>query len=165
MEKQQVASDMVKSVGVFVMGDYYKFLYQLITSLGYAVGEDDYTQKDTPGGKEIEFHWTCAMEIDDYTKFSLWLECKVRRMEEVQVVREGIKEKKNKGEVELTIKGTIITDYNNKWEKQPLLKFLKGFFDRYLYKPTFDEYFQRIWENVYLVANEVKAFFELPRFM
>ncbi len=165
VETRQIASVTLKQKSIFDMGDYYKFLYQLITSLGYIVNEDDYSQKDTPSGKEIEFHWTCEMEVDDYTKFKIWIECKVRGLQDVQVVREGIKEKKNKGEVELTIKGHILTDYKDRWEKNPVLKFLKGFYDRYLYKPTFEGYIEKIWENVYLIENEVKAFFELPRFM
>lgn len=165
MEKQQIASVMAKPKGVFDMKDYYKFLYQLITSLGYIVNEKDYSQKDVASGKDIEFHWICEMLVSDYTKFEIWIECKVRGLQDVQVMREGVKEKKNKGEVELTIKGSIITDWQDRWEKQPLLKFLKGFFDRYLHKPTFEGYITRLWENVYLVENEVKAFFELPRFM
>ncbi len=165
MEKIQVAKTMIKPRGIFDMGDYYKFLYNLIQSLGYAIGEDDYSQKELPAGKDIEFHWTCIMNVDDYTQFELKIECKVRGLQEVQVVRENIKEKKNKGEVELTVKGNIITDYNDRWEKQPLLKFLKKFYDNYLYRSTWESYYAKLNENVFLIENEAKAFFELPRFM
>lgn len=165
MEKEKIASALVKPRGIFDFKDFYKFLYELISSQGYIINEDHYNQTAKTEGNDVEVLWNCSQEVDGYTKFDVQVLLKVFGLVNVQVDKGGVKKQMNQGTVEVWLKGFITTDYRGQWEKQPLLKFLKGVYDRYLYRSRYDALVARIWEDVYLIENEVKAYFELPRFM
>jgi len=165
MEQERIAKTLVKPKGIFDWKDFYKFLYELMQAQGYVITEDHYNQKETKNGKEIEVQWNCSQFIDDYTRFDVQLLLKVFGLVDVQIERGGQKKDMNQGEIEVWITGFITTDYKNQWEKQPILKFLKGVYDRYLYRSRYEELQAKMWEHVYLIENEVKAYFELPRFM
>jgi len=155
----------VKHKGVFDLDEFYKFLHDLLDSLGYSIEERKYKQKDVPGGKEVEISWECTKKVDDYTMFRINIDITIKSLVDVQVQRGDIRVPAHKGDMEFKLKGWIITDYEDKWEKSPILKFLKGIYDRYLYKPTFENLQKKVWEESYTVENEVKAFLNLPRFL
>jgi len=160
-EEQQVAKAVVSQQSVFKVKDFYEFLYDLVKSLGYDIIEDEF-RKD---GGETVFEWSCFRWVDDYLKFKIWIKAAITDAKSVKVKRGGVTESMSKAKASMTIKGFVVTDWQNRWENNPLIKFLKGVYDKYLFKPVLDDQKKILKDKVYLIENEVKSFFELPRFM
>ncbi|MFA5406056.1 MAG: hypothetical protein WC307_01750 [Candidatus Nanoarchaeia archaeon] len=160
-EEQQVAKAVISQQSVFKIKDFYDFLYDLVKSIGFDTIEDEFRKSP----EETVFEWTCLRWVDDYIKFKIWIKVKITDAKGVKVKRGEIAESMSKASVDMTIKGFIVTDWQNRWENKPLIKLLKGFYDKYLFKPIIEDQRKTINSKVYLIENEVKSFFELPRFM
>jgi hypothetical protein len=165
MEEISVAKGRAKYTGIFDFGDYYRMLYDLFTSMGYSVEEQKYAHKSVPTGDEIEIEWNCYKKVDDYSLFRIFAKTLVLGLQKVKVVVEGVQTTKNQGSLELELKCFVQTDYENRWETSPILKFLKGIYDAYFYKATLDNWKEKVAADMHTVENEVKAFFHMQRFM
>jgi len=165
MEDITVIKTGVKFTGIFSFDDYYKLLYDLFSSIGYAVVEDKYSHSTKPTGDSMDIEWNCFKKVDDYSMLKIWARTSINGLEKVQVKIKDTMTVKNKGTIALDMKASIMTDYENRWEINPILKFLKGFYDVYFYKSTFESWKERATLDVHTVENEVKAFFNMQRFM
>lgn len=165
MEEITVTVGRVKFSGIFSFDDYYKLIYDLFRSLGYDIEEAKYSHKTTPVGDSATVEWACYKKVDDYSMFKISAKTEIEGLEKVQVQIKDQPAVKNKGSCYLELKAVIMTDYENRWEVNPLLKFVKGFYDVYFYKSTFDSWKQKVAIDLHTVENEVKAFFNMQRFM
>ena len=104
-------------------------------------------------------------KINDYYKFKIKVNFFVIGLKEVEVEKAGVKVKMDTGDIEITIRSYIISDWEGRWENSPVLKFLKGVYDKYLMRSFYQELKVRIYEEAYKFENELKAFFNLSRFM
>lgn len=160
-----ITQSRIKFVGVFDMGDYYRLLYDIFKSMNYSVVEQKYTHKTSPAGDKIELEWNCFKKVDDYAQFLIFARTTVNDLQKVQVKVDDTVATKHKGDVELELICKIITDYENRWETNPILKFLKGIYDVYFYKSTFDTWVTKITSEMHTVENEIKSFFRMEKFM
>jgi len=160
-QEQQVAKVKISKQSVFKIKDLYDFYFNLMGSLGFDVFEDYFTKKDD----DTIWEWTCRRWVDDYFHYKFWTKVKVLGAKDVKVKREGVEEPMVKAEVVISIKAKIVTDWQNRWGTNPLTKFFKGLFDKYLVKNTTDDRKKELREKVYVVENELKSYFELPRFL
>lgn len=165
VEEITITKTRVKFTGIFSFDDYYKLIYDLFRGLGYDIEEAKYSHKTTPVGDAMTIEWSCYKKVDDYTMFKIWAKTQVEGLEKVQVQIKGSPEFKNKGSCDLEMKANLMTDYENRWEINPLLKFLKGFYDVYFYKSTFETWKAKIALDMHTIENEAKAFFNMQRFM
>jgi hypothetical protein len=166
MAEKQVAAAQVVRKGVFDLKDFYFHIYTHIKEgLGYGTyNEDDYAQWIGDRGKEIEFHWTFIREQEAYVHFRIWVECKIRGAKEIKTKVGEIVKKIYAGELEFNIKAVLITDPGERWGNHFILKHFRNFYEKYIYKSQIDDYIDRLWEHIYDLEGEVKAFFELPKF-
>lgn len=165
MAQKNIVSAQVVRKGVFSVSDFYFEIYKFITDkLGYSFSEDDYSQWNEDYGTNIEFHWTFNRKQDDYVHFRIWVECKVRGMNKVKANIGGKARETNKAELEFNVKAVLITDPGDKWAKHPILKHFQSVYENFIFKSQLDQYITRLWEHLFNVENEVKAFFELPKF-
>jgi len=160
-EQQQVASIVIQQKSVFKLKDFYNFLYNLVESQGFTVFEDIYSRE----GENASFEWSCKKWVDDYVQYLIWIGCSFEGIKPVKVKRGEIVEPMEKVDVKVTIKPKIITDWQARWGTNPVTKFLKGLYDKYLFGPTLESRKKELLEHANLIANEIKSFFDLPRFM
>jgi len=165
METVKITNARVKFVGVFDLGDFYRLLYDIIKSLGYVIIEKKYTHKTNPAGDKIELEWDCFKKVDDYAQFYIFTRVLVTDLQKVQVKVDDVTATKHKGDIELELVCNINTDYENRWETNPISKFLKGVYDIYFYKSTFDTWINKVTSEMHTVENEMKSFFRMERFM
>lgn len=155
----------VKYNGIFNFSDFYRVMYNVFTSLGYAVDETKYRLKEKQTGNEVEIIWDNIKKVDDYSRFKITVNIFIAGLRDVEIQKGNAKMGSNQADIDIMIKAVIQTDYMDRWETHPILKFLKAIYDRYLYKPTFETWKTRIYEDVYTTENEFKSFFNLARFM
>jgi len=164
-DKIDIADTTIVRKTIFDHKEFYVFLWNLMTTkLGYTFNENDYSQWEKSSGTDIEFHWTFTRDFDTYTQFKIWMECKLRFLNKVKVKEGDDTVTKYDGEVELGIKGMLITDKDDKFKKNPILKHFKSFYDNIIYDETLTGYQVRMWEHIFYVEGEVKAFFDIPKF-
>lgn len=165
MEEIVITKTRMKYNGIFDFGDYYRLCYDIFRSLGYDVEEQKYKHKTKPEGDEVEIEWNCYKKVDDYSLFRIFAKTLVVGLSKVQVVLEGVQTSKNTGDCELEMKCFIQTDYENRWETNPMLKFLKGVYDVYFYRSTLNNWKEKVATDMHTVENEMKAFFQMQKFM
>ncbi len=165
-ETDQIIKKKLSYSGVFDLKEFYEMLAGVIGSLGYEISEGDHKFK----GKSYAFIWNCDKQVDDYSQLSIWLRFDGTSLKEVEVDDNGVKRKMYQGDIYILFKGSVTTDYGGRWEANPYLVFLKGFFDKYLYgrqgspalaKGAYASWVKSIDSDVKEVINEIKSFLHL----
>ncbi|MDD5417832.1 MAG: hypothetical protein PHW96_03010 [Candidatus Nanoarchaeia archaeon] len=154
-EEDSITRTRMNYKGYFKLREFYNFLYDVCTSLGYDVIELECKQ----ASDSFEFEWRNEKSVDDFTMFVIKIKTRITDLKE----ENNGKEKLNKGNVELTIQAVLRTDYNAKWEINPMLKFMKGIYERYIYKPTYDHWVEKVKEEMNEALNEIKSFFHIEK--
>jgi hypothetical protein len=160
-EKSEVYKEKLKHKGFFSYSDYYNFCYNWLKDEGYNIAEDEYTEKITGGGKEIQIKWKASKKVSDYVKNELRVEWHILGMSDAEVEVEGKKTKTNKGEVKITLTATIIKDYESRWDETVFLKFLRGVYDRYIIRETVKKYEDRLEDKAKDYIAQMKSFLNL----
>jgi len=151
----------VVHAGIFNFKAVYQFLYDWFIHYQYTVFEKKYSEKVRADGKEVEVIWTCLRKISDYFRFQIKITMRVLRMVPVEVMQNGNKIQKDKGEVEIKFNSFLERDYEHKWETNPISKFLRGLYDKYLIKTRIEAYEDRLTEEVEDMISQAKSYLAL----
>jgi hypothetical protein len=157
-EKDQVFKTKIKYTGIWDFKQVYRFLYDWFADNGYKVKEAGYTEKIKADGKEIEIKWVAKKKVSDYFQFQINADWLILGMTETEVQKEGAKMKMNKGYLEIMFSATLIKDYEQRWENNALLKFLRGVYDRYIIKSRIEDYEDRLLAEVDELIAQEKSF-------
>ena len=160
-EKDTIFAGKVRQAAIFDFKELYRFLYMWLIDENYFVVEKTYSEKITPAGKEVEIEWDAKKKISDYFRFNLRIKWRILGMTDVEVEDNGKKLKLNKGNVEIRTEGVLEKDYENRWEKNPFLKFLRSIYDRYVIRTRIDEYESKIHRESDEFLAQAKAFLAL----
>lgn len=152
----------IRYIGMFVFKDFFNLMFNFMTSNGYIIDDDSHAQKEGDTGVEVETLWKFWRKIDDYTKFRVEIYYWIQDMKEVIIKKEDGREvKTNEGNIYIRIKGEIETDWQGRWEVTPMMKKLRGFYERYLLKPVIDDYIVKMSIFIATFAGELKSFFNM----
>ena len=160
-EYDKIAASKVKHDGIFDFKEVYRFLYTLASDLEYEIEERTYSEKNTPKGKEVEIHWIVKRKVSDYFRFRMKVDWLILGMTDVEVVKEGVKTKVNKGSLEINFTCYLEKDYENRWEASALIKFLRGLYDNYIIRGRISDYEDKILEEMSEMTEQLKAFLVL----
>ena len=126
-EKDKVFSSKIKYSGIVNFADFYKFCYEwLRDEMGVTMSENKYAEKLSGDSKSIDVEWSGSSLLSDYFKMEVKVTFKVTGLTNVEID----KLKTNKGSVEIGIGGTLVKDYNGKFEKTAFQKVLRGFYEK-----------------------------------
>jgi len=131
--------------GSFNLDKLYKDTKKWFKSHEYLFTEKEYKEKTQAHGNEIKIDFIAERKIDDYMKFNIlanFLILNVKKLSEDTYI----------GNLHLNIIGYIDLDYNNKWQNNPIKKFLFFIYNNLIIKNKL--------ENLYDVKlyNEVLDF-------
>ncbi len=158
VEKDKITEEKVKRSGIFDFKDTYQFAYRWLRDEDYDVEEKKYIEDVGADSKKVEIKWEATKKITDYFKIELKLDWRVLGLVNVEVEKDGKKIKTNKGGFELKISGTLIRDYQSSWDRNPMYKFLRGIYDKYIILGTVKKYEMKVFTEVETLAEEIKAF-------
>lgn len=133
---------------------FYGFLSKLLADHGYYVMQEEYINqlKDNKSSKSIKL--IPYKKIDDYTIFNIEIRLKLLDAEEV----EGETAMLYQGDLFLKFKCYITKDYENKWEHNAFLKFLRTIYDYIFLGPIFNKYEKQIKEETLDVVEKTKLY-------
>ncbi|MDO8623355.1 MAG: hypothetical protein Q7R52_03845 [archaeon] len=140
-EKQTIFSNKIKVDGVFLFKEFYKFCYDwIVDNEGFLLAEKKYAEKISGNSKNIDVEWEGMKKVTDYFRFDIKIVFKVVNLTEVEITNGNEKIKTNKGSVEIKVTGTLVRDYDGKFEKNAFQKFLRGVYEKYIIKARVDEF-------------------------
>jgi len=153
----------IKQKALFNLTEMYMMMYYWFDRHGYDLNEKEYIDKTTASGKEIHIKWISERKVTDYIKFVVEIGFFVYGLNEVEVEEGNRKFKMDRGDLEMRFRAYILKDYEGRWEK-PFLKFLREVYDKYIFGSKLELYEGDLYEETYLLMDEVKAFLNLHRF-
>lgn len=162
MESDTIFSSKIKHSGIFNFSDFYKFCYDWLTDeAGFRMSEDSYSEKLSGDSKEIKIKWSGARKVTDYFKFGIKIEFHIIGLTKVEMNQDGKKISTNKGNIEAKIKGTLIRDYQGKFETTAFKKFLRSIYEKWIITSRIDEMEDKLVGDGEEFLSQAKAFLDL----
>ena len=128
----------------------------------YDINEKSYKENIGPGGaKEIEIQWIAMRKISDYFRFRIRMVARFTQMVTVEIQREGVNVKRDKADMEIKFWCWLERDYENKWEQNPVTKFLRGVYDKYIVRSRIDFYEGKLVGEVNDFIDQMKSYLAL----
>ncbi len=162
VERENIYSSIAKYEGVFNYKEFYKFCYDWLTeNTIFQLFEDEYSEKIKQEGKEIDINWTAVRKMTDYFKYEIKIKFKILHMVEVEVEKNGVKIKLNKGQLKITVKGNLIRDWQGKFERSAYRKFLREIYDKWIIPGRIEQLEDKLVSNSDEFLVQAKAFLAL----
>jgi hypothetical protein len=161
-EKDDIYSSKVKYDGIFSFRDFYKFCYEwLIDETKVDLSEKKYVEKIKGSSKDIDVEWEGSKKMTEYFKFDIKIKFRILGLSEVEINDGGRKIKTNKGSVEISIKGTLVRDYDGKFETTAFRKFLRAIYEKWVIASRITEYEDKIAGACDEFLEQAKAYLDL----
>ena len=162
MEKDEIYSSKMKYKGLFNLKEYYNFCYQWLSEeTGLDVEEIEYSEKLKGNTKDIDIKWKGTKKVSDYFEFEIKVEFKILAMSEIEINKNGMKEKTNNGEISTKVKATLIKDYDGKFESTPKMKFIRGIYEKWVISQRIIDFEDKLATNAVDFLEQAKAFLDL----
>ncbi len=159
VEKDTIYESKIKHTGTTDFKELYQFLYTWLTDEGYDVYEKKYSEKVAGDVKEeIKIEWEAKKKISDYFRNVIKSKWRIVNMKDVEVQQGNRKIKMQKGIFEIKFEGILQKDYENKWEKTPIMKFLRGLYDKYVIQTRIEHYEEKLFSKTNDIVEQAKAF-------
>jgi len=165
MEKRELFTEarIQQKKAFFDLSEVYRFAYKWLKWRKYDITEKKYKEKHNPNGKEMEIKWEAWKEIDSYSAFQIDIRWELYGVTDAKVNKDGKEVKMQTGEINVYVSAYLVLDYESKWEESPFLKFLRSFYEKYLYAGTVVKLKGDVWVEGWDFYNEVKAMLNLPQ--
>jgi len=162
-EEEQVFKSRVRSKGIYEFEEFYKFCYNwLRDEMNLTTfSEDKYSEKLTGDVKNVDIEWTGHRDITDYFRIKVKVKFVIKAMSQVKIKRGGIDVDANKGDMEITVTGILVKDYQSKFEMSAFRKFLRAFYEKYIILSVVKEFKGRIVTDCDEFLNQAKAYLDL----
>ncbi len=161
-EKDNVFSSKVKYGGLMDFKEFYKFCYQWLTEeTGLDVAEEKYAEKISGDAKDIDVIWRGEREITDYFKFEVKITFKIIHLTKAEITQDRRKIKMDNGSVQVDVKGTLVRDYDGKFEKNSMQKFMRGIYEKWVIASRIEEYEDKLVSDCNEFLDQAKAFLDL----
>lgn len=161
-EKDVILKEKIKYAGYGKFADAYSYAHDWLKQEQYTVIEEQYTEKVKGSSKELDIIWKATKQITDYFKIELDLKWKILGLEDVEVEIDGKKKKMNKwAELGIDVKGSLVKDYKNEWNKSATTKFFKEIYNKFVIPSRTEQMKNEVEKIVQDFKEEMKALFEL----
>ena len=161
-EKDTVFSSSMKYDGIFDFKEFYKFCYEWLTEeTGLDISEDKYEEKISGDKKDVAVEWACSRKLTDYFKFEAKVEFTIRPLTNVQITKGGAKIDTNKGNMKISVKGTLVRDYEGKFETTAFKKFLRSIYEKWVIPSRIDQFEDKIIGDCDEFLSQAKAYLDL----
>ena len=161
-EKDKIFSSKIKYSGIFDFSEFYRFCYEWLTEeMGLAVVEDKYIEKLSGDSKNIDVEWTGIRKVTDYFKFEVKTVFRIIGLSKVEVTQNNTKVKTNKGSVEVKLSGTLVRDYQGKFEKGAFQKFLRAIYEKWIIPARVGDYEDKLAGDCDEFLAQAKSYLDL----
>ena len=161
-EKDKIFSSKMKYDGIVSFKNFYKFCYDwLKEETALDVAETKYVEKLKGDSKDIDIEWIGVRKVTDYFKFEVKAVFRILGLKEVETTQGGVKIKTNQGSVEIKVTGTLIRDYDSKFEVTAHKKFLRSIYEKWVIPSRIEQFEEKLIGDCDEFLNQAKAFLDL----
>ena len=161
-EKEEVFSSSIKYQGTFSFKDFYRFCHDWLTEeTGLSVVENKYEEKLAGTEKNIKIKWTGTKKFTDYFKFDVGVGIGVGGLKEIEIAQGNAKTRTNQGTVTVSVKGTLVRDYEGKFERSAFSKFLRGIYEKWVIVSRIEQFEGKIISACDEFLGQAKAYLDL----
>jgi hypothetical protein len=165
VEKRPVIEhEQVVYEGIFSLKELYRLFFSWQSDKGYCPVEKRVHESVSKGSKHIEVELEPYKKFSDYAKSVIRIHITGHNITDVEVEKDGHKKKMQKGKVIMTFDSWLETDYEHKWETQPVFYVLRSVFEKYVYTPFLSGFISSVRNDTLQIKDQVKAFLNLERF-
>lgn len=167
METLTIGKNRFKHDGQYALSSFYNVLFDTFITMGYSVEETKYRNKLGPDGSPVEHEisFECRRVVDKYARIFIRAKTLIVGMSKVQAQIDGKPVNRDKGTLELEMKSFVELDYENKWITNPVLNQVRRIYNNIFYKETLTLIKAKAGGEMDKVNNEMKAFFNMQKFM
>jgi len=136
----------------------WKKLYNTIHDwFGERQYEAKHRKKPRPFGYQYEFEASGERDESNYVKFVIKIKLIAFHIEDVDVIVDGKKEKKNKtGMMTIDLEPIVELDYEKKWETSPAKKKAREFLHKYIMSAKVGDWKDKLHAEAYKLHTEIK---------
>ncbi|HOI18602.1 MAG TPA: hypothetical protein PLX15_01950 [Candidatus Woesearchaeota archaeon] len=151
--------------GLFIMKELYHTVDSWLKENGYDKEEKKAYEKVSEKGKTIEIKYEPFKKITDYSKYILEIQIRVQNLVSVEITDKGKNKIFNKGDVEVTLQGDKISDYENYWESKPFYFFMRTVFRKFILKDEESKQDSKFKDDFDSIAREIKDHLNMHKFI
>ena len=163
MAERDFIGDIVKYSfsGIIPIDDLYKAMQKWARIYNYKVIEkENKTQADTDKKSHV-FTWTLERKITDYVRYKIDVDIKAKNLKEVKV--KNAKRKYYQGSIDFTFSAYLEKDYEDSYGKNPLVKFTREVYDKYVTESKMKRFEREITKDRDKLIAEIRAFLEVQK--
>ena len=161
-EKDKIFSSKMKYEGIVSFKDFYRFCYDwLKEETELDVAETKYAEKLKGDSKDIDIEWIGTRKVTDYFKFQIKAVFRILGLKEVETTQGGAKIKTNQGSVEIKLTGTLIRDYDSKFEVTAHKKFLRSIYEKWVIPSRIEQFEDKLISDCDEFLSQSKAYLDL----
>ena len=116
--------------GFFDLNGLLKTIDKYSSEKGYSKEEKRRSEKVTPSGKEFSIELRHTKKKSDFEILMIKMRMNITNIKDAEVIREGIKTRLQKGNVNIIFDAWIISEYETRWEQKPWYYFLRSIYER-----------------------------------
>ena len=150
--------------GVFDLKKLYLELDQYMREHGYDRYEHRNYENVTEKGGEVYMELRPWKRFSDYAKGELVIELHFKNLKDIDIEKDGIKQRLLTGRAHFQFQGRMITDYEDKWESTPVYQFMRTFTDKFVRKTQTGAFEKEIKNDIVKIIEELRAFLNLFRY-
>jgi len=160
-EKEVIFEGKTKFDGIFNFKDFYRFAYDWLGDEAQLIlMENKYTEKAKGESKDVDVAWDGFRKFTDYFKFDASIKFRILGLTDVEITDEnGKKIKTNKGSIEIKVKGTLVRDWQGKFESNGFQKMLRAIYEKFFIQPRVDQLEEKAFDDLTEFMEQAKAFF------
>lgn len=160
-DKEKLDKKRVQWSGPFDFGKWYQLTYDLFSEFNYEIYEKKYLVDTWDRAMRIE--WECFKNLDRYSRSLMNLTVTYVAFGKTNVSRGGERVELETGDIRVDITAYLVTDYMGKWSSNPILSYLKEFYERYIYGDVISSFKEQIERELWNIAEEEKKFFRFQK--
>jgi len=152
----------IKFKGIFDFHSLMRTMRNWIVNQGYEFHETSVKHKvPSPIGAEQEFEWWGWRKVNSYVKFHIDIYFHLWDLHDVEVVREGKKQKLQSARMQIEMTGRCELDWSNRFAGSRFLQALADFYDNYVIRKQIDTiYTDQLYYRIYKLQRVAKEFLE-----
>lgn len=153
----------VRYTGLFDFDALYAAIISWCKDYEYDWHEEIYKHKvPSPRGAEWEFSWEAEKEVTGYIKYKIAMDVHMWDVTEVEVMKEGKKKNLTNARFQLVLKGSVITDWQKKWEKSKFTRFLGKLYEKHLMRREIEAvYVDALYYRMWDLHAVIKKYFDM----
>ncbi len=147
----------IKFSGVFDYDKFYRGIYSWFKERLYDVHETAYKHKATPKGPEVEISFKGERKQSEWIMYKVSVDLHIWDMTDVEVVKDGKKQKLNKGRMTVVINMEVVFDYEKRFEEKPFyIQLYNLLIDNILWMKLMLGPVDTLYYEVYTLHTEIK---------